>query len=147
MRLTSLALLFLAACDDPDCGLESQLDTYVDSALLDCGQLVTRSADRQPYLDARACVLAATAEQTPFVVRWTVFGIDSGSENALFGQHEGGWRVRRIQSTWSVKGEDVTEGATTRECRSVGGAAGDCETLFLDLCLACANSTHVATCD
>ena len=146
-----IVLSSLLGCSESGstCEVDRVVTQFVAGASVsDCGTLPfvdgLHPMDLTPWMNARACTLAAISSQTPFVVQYQDLTIEGADGLALVGLvTNSGWNV-----SWFDRDVGITGHAHSTErfaCSSLRDL-GDCDDLADTLCFVCDGASVVATC-
>ena len=140
-------MLALAACDDErTCLFDEFTDEYVAGAdVEDCGDVESSlQLDEPRYAAVRPCVVAANAEQRPFVVRWDVQGIEGIWRQAYVGRSiDGAWEVSRFSRGSYGQGYPS---ALRLVCTRFDDQGDACGSVVEELCFRCTADEPVDSC-
>lgn len=138
-----------ACSSETDCTFEHTVAVETEGlAPRDCGSLQGPSGaepfDRAPWRAAHDCVLAASAAQEPFVVRFVKPGIEGAHKRAYVGRSSGGaWSLSLFSESYNI---DTTTLPTEKYACDALMDLGDCADVTATLCVSCVGNALVHRC-
>lgn len=152
VRALGLVISFVAALPgcDRECSVSSVVDDFEERGpLKNCGELYSPYPEPDPserprWLVAHDCALASLDVRESFFVDLDIVQVDASRSAKLVGGERGdGYEVLWIDSRFSPRSPTTQ---TTVRCSTLLDA-GDCTSLYSNLCLTCVEAVELDSCE
>ena len=149
MRWLWAAVAVAGCSSEPrDCSLAAVYEQYIGSAVVDdCGNPYDdgiNGSDMAAWQAAGSCALYHVAQQHPFLVRWTVQGLEGPMSGAYVGlSRDGQWELSAFDQRAQITGAVPP---TRRDSCTDLRATSPCSDIRTNLCIECVDPAVVATC-